>query len=70
MSAVVAPGVEAFERARAAVEAGEGSLAGALDVEHGLNHARLALADMERERRMMRIELAQASAFLPLEVSP
>ena len=70
MSAVVTPGVEAFERARAAVDAGEGSLAGALNVEHGLNHARLELADMERERRMMRIELAQASAFLPLEVSP
>ena len=70
MSAVVAPGVEAFERARAAVDAGEGSLASALDVEHGLNHARLELTDLERERRMMRIELAQASAFLPLEVSP
>jgi cobalt-zinc-cadmium efflux system outer membrane protein len=70
MSAVVTPGVEAFERARASVDAGEGSLAEALGVEHGLNHARLSLADMERERRMMRIELAQASGFLPLEVSP
>jgi cobalt-zinc-cadmium efflux system outer membrane protein len=70
MSAVVAPGVEAFERARASVDAGEVSLADALDVEHGLNHARLSLADMERERRMMRIELAQASGFLPMEVSP
>jgi len=70
MSAVVTPGVEAFERARAAVDAGEGSLVDTLGVEHGLNHARLALADMERQRRMMRIELAQASGFLPLEVSP
>jgi cobalt-zinc-cadmium efflux system outer membrane protein len=70
MSAVVTPGHEAFARAQAAVDAGEGTLARALDVEHSLNHARLELTDLERERRMMRIELAQASGFLPLEVSP
>jgi cobalt-zinc-cadmium efflux system outer membrane protein len=70
MSAVVAPGVDAFDRAQRALEAGEGSLVEALDVEHGLNHARLELADMERERRMVRIALAKASGFLPLEVSP
>jgi outer membrane protein TolC len=70
MSAVVVPGNDAFERARTAVDAGEGSLADALDVEHSLNHARLELADMERERRMVRIQLAQASGFLPVELSP
>ena len=70
MSGVVVPGVDSLERARAAVDAGEGSRASALNVEHGLNHARLELADMERERRMVRIELAQASGFLPLEASP
>lgn len=70
MSAVVVPGNDAFERARTAVDAGEGSLADALDVEHSLNHARLELADMERERRMVRIQLAQASGFLPVELLP
>lgn len=70
MSAVVAPGVDAHARAREALDAGEGSVMDALDVEHDLNHARLELADMERERRMMRIDLARASGFLPVEVSP
>jgi len=67
---VFTPSVETFARAQASLAAGEGSQREAIDAEHALNHAKLELNDLERERRSARLSLAKASGFLPAEVLP
>lgn len=57
-------------RAEAAVAAGEGSQESAVNAAHDLNHAHLALIDLERERRRARIAFTAAAGFLPSEVLP
>lgn len=66
----VDPTVQIVARADAAVVAGEASQQMAIDAAHALNHAKLALTDLERERRRARIALTAAVGLLPSEVMP
>ncbi len=69
-SNLIDPTAQTLARARAAVDVGEGSQQAAIDAAHALNHANLAMTDLERERRTTRIALATAAGFLPAEVLP
>ena len=66
----LAPISEMFQRAQLSADIGEGSLRDAIDAQHALNHAKLQLNDLERQRRMARLGLAKAVGFLPAEVLP
>ncbi len=66
----VDPSVKSLARAEAAVAAGDAPQQFAVDAAHALNHANLALTDLERERRRARISLTAAAGFLPAEVMP
>ncbi|MCE9619229.1 MAG: TolC family protein [Planctomycetes bacterium] len=67
---LLAPSTETFKRAQAALAAGESSQRELIDAEHSLNHAKLEMTDLERERRAARLVLAKAAGFLPAEVMP
>ena len=64
------PSAETFKRAQLSADAGEGSRRDAIDAQHALNHAKLELNDLERQRRTARLALAKAAGFLPAEVMP
>lgn len=64
------PSAETFKRAQLSADAGEGSRREAIDAQHALNHAKLELNDLERQRRTARLALAKAAGFLPAEVMP
>ena len=64
------PSAETFKRAQLSADAGEGSRRDAIDAQHALNHAKLELNDLERQRRTARLALAKAAGFLPAEVLP
>ena len=66
----LAPSAETFKRAQLSADAGEGSRRDAIDAQHALNHAKLELKDLERQRRTARLALAKAAGFLPAEVMP
>ena len=66
----LAPIAETFKRAQLSADAGEGSRRDAIDAQHALNHAKLELNDLERQRRTARLALAKAAGFLPAEVMP
>ncbi len=66
----LAPSAETFKRAQLSADAGEGSRREAIDAQHALNHAKLELNDLERQRRTARLALAKAAGFLPAEVMP
>lgn len=61
---------EIFKRAQLSADVGEGSRRDAIDAQHALNHAKLELNDLERQRRVARLGLAKAVGFLPAEVMP
>lgn len=66
----LAPSAEIFKRAQLSADVGEGSRRDAIDAQHALNHAKLELNDLERQRRGARLALAKAAGFLPAEVMP
>jgi outer membrane protein, heavy metal efflux system len=66
----LAPSAETYKRAQLSADAGEGSRREAIDAQHALNHAKLELNDLERQRRTARLALAKAAGFLPAEVMP
>ncbi|MSR34827.1 MAG: TolC family protein [Phycisphaerales bacterium] len=66
----LAPSAETFKRAQLSADVGEGSRREAIDAQHALNHAKLELNDLERQRRGARLALAKAAGFLPAEVLP
>ena len=66
----LAPSAETFKRAQLSADVGEGSRRDAIDAQHALNHAKLELNDLERQRRGARLALAKAAGFLPAEVMP
>lgn len=69
-SEVLTPSLEIARRAKDAFEAGEAAQRESIDAEHALNHAHLALTDLERERRTARLGLSKAAGFLPAEEMP
>lgn len=67
---LLTPTTETFKRAQLAAEIGEGSRRDAIDAQHALNHAKLEMNDLERQRRGARLALAKAAGFLPAEALP
>ncbi|GDY06195.1 hypothetical protein LBMAG51_09820 [Phycisphaerae bacterium] len=67
---LLAPITETFKRAQLSAEIGEGSRRDAIDAEHALNHAKLEMNNLERQRRGARLALAKAAGFLPAEALP
>ncbi len=66
----LAPIMENAERAKISADVGQGSRRDAVDAQHALNHAKLAMNDLERQRRGARLALVKASGFLPAEILP
>jgi outer membrane protein TolC len=67
---LLAPSAETFKRAQLSADIGEGSRRDAIDAQHALNHAKLEMNDLERQRRGARLALAKAAGFLPAEALP
>ncbi len=67
---LLAPSAETFKRAQLSADIGEGSRRDAIDAQHALNHTKLEMNDLERQRRSARLALAKAAGFLPTETLP